>query len=224
MIGGIITDGGGGITPLVAEAEEDINARLDWAGCGRLRTEVGDSPATDGILLIVEGDENLSGLAEMLDGRIPGEEKVPDEEYAIRGETVSHFRSESAAACPVKAGIGISLRLRNQGCDPTTPISDYPSDYGFCSVSASNITAVIRAECLRVGAAILVFALEDAGTHSLRSGGAIATHLANVPDRTLMAIDRWRSLGFMVYIQQQILSFSTGVYVKMSQQPWFRYL
>ena len=33
---------------------------------------------------------------------------------------------------------------------------------------------------------------------------------ANVPDQTLMAIGRWRSLGFMVYIQQQISSFSMG--------------
>ena len=51
---------------------------------------------------------------------------------------------------PVKAGIYIFLRLRDQGCDPTTPISDYPSDHCFPSVSASNIIAIIRAECLRV--------------------------------------------------------------------------
>ena len=37
----------------------------------------------DGILLIVEGDENLSGLAEMLDGSVPGEEEVPDEEHEV---------------------------------------------------------------------------------------------------------------------------------------------
>ena len=99
-----------------------------------------------------------------------------------------------------------------------------PSDHGLRSVSAPNIIAVIRAECLRVGVAILGFAPEDVGTHSLRSGGAMAMHLAEVPDGTLMAIGRWRSLGFMVYIQQQISSFSTWVSVKMSQHPWFRHL
>ena len=52
----------------------------------------------------------------------------------------------------------------------------------------------------------------------------MAMHLAEVPDQTLMATGRWRSLGFMVYIQQQISSFSTGVSVKMSQQAWFRHL
>ena len=147
-----------------------------------------------------------------------------NQKNAIRGETDSHFRSESAAVCPVKAGNDIFLRLHNQGCDPPAPISDYPSNHGLCSISASHIISVIRAKCLRVGAARLGFTLENVGTHSLRSGGAMAMHLAEVPDRTLMAIGRWRSLGFMVYIQQQISSFSTGVSVKMSQQPWFRHL
>ena len=122
---------------------------------------------------------------------------LDNQKNSIRGETVSHFRSKSAAACPVKAGINIFLRLCDQGCAPTTPISDYPSDHGLRSVSASNISAFIRAECLRVGAARLGFAPEDIGTHSLRSGGAMAMHLAEVPNRTLMAIGRWRSLGFM---------------------------
>ena len=38
----------------------------------------------------------------------------------------------------------------------------------------------------------------------------------SVPYQTLMVIGRWRSLGFVVYIQQQISSFCAGVSVKMS--------
>ena len=83
MIREIIADGGGGITPLVAQVEEDVDARLDWAGCGGLRTELGDGLAADGILLIVEGDQNLSGLAEMLGGSVPREEEVPNEEHKV---------------------------------------------------------------------------------------------------------------------------------------------
>ena len=83
MIGGEISDGGGGIATLVAQSEEDVDARLDWTGCGGLRTEVGDGLAADGILLIVEGDDNLGGLAEMLGGSVPWEEEVPDEEREV---------------------------------------------------------------------------------------------------------------------------------------------
>ena len=67
-IGGIIADGGGGITTLVAQAEEDVDAHPDWAGCGGLRTEVGDGLAADAIFLIVEGDDNLGGLVEIIGG------------------------------------------------------------------------------------------------------------------------------------------------------------
>ena len=52
----------------------------------------------------------------------------------------------------------------------------------------------------------------------------MAMHIANVPDRTLMAIGQWCLLGFMVCIQQQISSFSTGVSVHMIAQPWFQHL
>ena len=91
MIGGKISDGGGGIASLVAQAEEDIDARLDWAGCSGLRKEVGDSLTTDGIILIFEGDENLGGLEEMLCGSAPGEEEVPGEEHEVHeGPELDH--------------------------------------------------------------------------------------------------------------------------------------
>ena len=57
--------------------------RLDWEGCGGLRTEMEDSLATDGIIMIVKGDENLSSLAEMLGGSVPREEEVPDKEHEV---------------------------------------------------------------------------------------------------------------------------------------------
>ena len=48
--------------------------------------------------------------------------------------------------------------------------------------------------------------------------------ITDVPDRTLMSIWRWRLLGFIVYIQQQISLFIMGVLVRMSAQLWFRNL
>ena len=65
---------------------------------------------------------------------------------------------------------------------------------------------------------------EDVRAHSLRSGSDMAMHITGVPDRTLMDIRRWRSIQFMVYIQQQISSFSTGVSVRMNNKPWFWHL
>ena len=75
--------GGGGIASPVAQLEEDSDSRLEWEGCGRLRTEVGNGLTMDGILLIVKGDDNLGGLAEMIGGGVPGEDKFPDEEHEV---------------------------------------------------------------------------------------------------------------------------------------------
>ena len=44
-----------------------------------------DGLTADEILLIVEGDENLCGIAEMLVRDVPGEEKVPDKEHKVHG-------------------------------------------------------------------------------------------------------------------------------------------
>ena len=74
-----------------------------------------------------------------------------------------------------------------------------------------------------MGVARLGFA-EDIVTHYLRSGLAMAKHIARIQDQTLMTIRRWRSLGFMVYIWEQISLFSKGVSFHMIAHPWFQHI
>ena len=92
---------------------------------------------------------------------------LKNQKNSIRGDTVSHFFSKSPEAYLVRAGVNTFLRLQEQGCDPSTAVSDYSTPQGLCSVSASSIIVVVRVECKRVGAARPGFALEDVGTHSL---------------------------------------------------------
>ena len=149
---------------------------------------------------------------------------LDNQNNAIKGETISHFRSEYPAVCLVRAGVYIFLRIQEHGCPATTPVSNYPSDKGMCFVGASNIISVIRAKTCQGRAARLGFVSEDVGTRCLHSGRAMDMHIEGGPDCICMAISQWRSKGFMVYIQQQISSFSVGVSVRMGQQPWFRHL
>ena len=143
---------------------------------------------------------------------------LDNQKNSIPGETVYHFRSESHAACPVQEGINIFLLLQEYGYEPATPVKNYSTAQVLRLVSALNTIDVIRAKTQRVGAARLVFSPEDVGKHSLRSGRAMDMHIMGVPDRNLMSIGWWRLLGFMVYIQQQISSFRTGISVHMSKQ------
>ena len=108
--------------------------------------------------------------------------------------------------------------MHEYGYPAVTPVSDYPAaSQGLRSVFALDTGTVLRAKTRLVGASRLVFAPEEVCMHSLRSGGYMAMNIFRLPDCMLMAIGRWRLLGFMVYIQQDISSFSAGISVRTSQ-------
>ena len=65
---------------------------------------MGDSLAVDGILMIVEGEDNLIDPAEMLGRSVPGEEEVPDEEHNIH-EGPEFDRPAVVGALRVFAGL-----------------------------------------------------------------------------------------------------------------------
>ena len=62
-----------------------------------------DSLTADGILLIVESGENLVGLAEMICGGVPREEKVPDKEQTVY-EGPELYHTEVVGALCIFAG------------------------------------------------------------------------------------------------------------------------
>ena len=115
MIGGIIADGGGGITPLVAEAEEDVYACLDWAGCGGLKAEVGDGLTADGIVLFDEGEDNLSCPVEMFGGGVPREEEIPDEEHEIHEGPELDRPAVAGALCALCVFTGSQAEVETNG-------------------------------------------------------------------------------------------------------------
>ena len=59
------------------------------------------------------------------------------------------------------------------------------------------------------------------GTHSLRSGGAMALKLNGYDDTLIRKLGRWRSDTFIHYIQSQIAELTAGVATAMSRLMWF---
>jgi hypothetical protein len=83
-----------------------------------------------------------------------------------------------------------------------------------------DITSKMILDCLRavvhhIGEATLGFKVMEIGTHSIRSGAAMAMYLANVPVFTIMLIGRWSSDAFLCYICRQVQEFSLGVSSRM---------
>ncbi len=65
---------------------------------------------------------------------------------------------------------------------------------------------------------------EEVGTHSIRSGAAMAMYLGECPVYTIMFIGRWSSDAFLRYIQKQVMEFSHNVSKKMLKFQNYRHI
>ena len=64
----------------------------------------------------------------------------------------------------------------------------------------------------------------DIGTHSLRSGAAMALFLADCSVVKIMILGRWSSTAFMKYIRPQVLEWTTGMAQLMLNTTDFRHV
>ena len=61
----------------------------------------------------------------------------------------------------------------------------------------------------------LGIAKHELGTHSIRSGAAMAMYLGECPVYTIMLIGQWSSNAFLQYIRKQVMEFSHNVSKRM---------
>jgi hypothetical protein len=109
--------------------------------------------------------------------------------------------------------------LSYPGCDSNSPVSTVISHDQRKLITGGFVATQLRAAAARLGEDVLGFSPNDIGTHSLRSGAAMAMYLAGVPVFTIMLIGRWSSDAFLRYIRRQVLQFSSGVAGRMVSSP-----
>jgi hypothetical protein len=105
--------------------------------------------------------------------------------------------------------------LSYAGCDTDSLVSTVLVNDKRRNISASFLSTHLQAAAKRLGPDVLGFLHTDIGTHSIRSGAAMAMYLAGVPVFTIMLIGRWSSDAFLRYIRRQVLQFSAGVSKRM---------
>ena len=66
------------------QAEKDVDARLNLSGRKGLQSEVRDSLNSDGVLLVVQGEENMGDVLELLSWGFYREDIFPDEEHGFQ--------------------------------------------------------------------------------------------------------------------------------------------
>jgi hypothetical protein len=130
----------------------------------------------------------------------------------IRHETVHQHATLLSILCPVKAWAAVVQRILSYpGCDTDSLVSTVLTNDRRRLITSTFLATQLQAAAKRIGPDVLGFSHLDVGTHSIRSGGAMAMYLARVPVFTIMLIGRWSSDAFLRYIRRQVLQFSAGV-------------
>ena len=132
-------------------------------------------------------------------------------------ETVSQFRTGQQNLCPVRAAAAIvSVLDSRKDTNGDTTINCFVTESNrLAHVSSLEVRRALRAAATVMGEESLGFKPTEIGTHSIRSGAAMAMHLAEVPVYTIMIIGRWSSDAFLRYIRKQVAQFSQNIASRM---------
>jgi hypothetical protein len=101
------------------------------------------------------------------------------------------------------------------GCDENSLVSTILTNDQQKLVTSAFLATQLQAAAKHIGEDVLGYSHLDIGTHSIRSGGAMAMYLVGVPVFTIMLIGRWSSDAFLWYIGRQVLQFRMGVSKRM---------
>ena len=142
-----------------------------------------------------------------------------------RHESVGMHNTKDPILCPVKAWAYTVRRiLAYPNTTPDSTVNTFLSPSSKApptQISSTSIRNTLRSTVRAIGKDTLGFTADDIGTHSLRSGAAMAMYLAKVPTYTIMIIGRWSSDAFLRYIRKQVEGFSSNISSLMLQNEDF---
>ena len=126
------------------------------------------------------------------------------------------FRSGDPELCPVRAWAAIVRRvLSYPGTDYDSTVNTIYINNKLKTITSSTARTKLRSAARTIGETKLGFKPDDIGTHSIRSGAAMAMYLDKVPTFSIMMIGRWSSDAFLKYIRKQVEQFSHNVSRRM---------
>ena len=140
-------------------------------------------------------------------------------------DTVTHMASGDPTLCPVKAAAAIVRRLRAYpGSNDDTPISTIWRRDRLEHITSKQIADALKDAVTSIGEDKLHIDRNTIGTHSIRSGAAMAMFLGGCPVFLIMMIGRWSSDAFLRYIRKQVEEFNHDVSSKMITHLFHRHI
>ena len=148
-----------------------------------------------------------------------------DQKNDTRQDTITMQHSGDNLLCPVRSLARIITRIRSYPeSSDDLHINTFRSRSSLHQVTGDDMKLALRAAAAVIGEDKLGFKSSEIGTHSIRSGAAMAMYLDEVPVYTIMLIGRWSSDAFLLYIQKQIEQFSHNVSRRMINRQFFMHI
>ena len=137
-------------------------------------------------------------------------------------DTPVYLTASHTPHCPVRALTRIAAYILQHIKDRNTPVYTYWNPKGDTrKVHATDITQAIRTAATDMTLDQYGIAIAQVSSHSLRSAGAMALHLAGVPAHTIRLMGRWKSDAFLSYLHTQLSCFTEGLSSLMSTSHTF---
>jgi hypothetical protein len=146
-----------------------------------------------------------------------------DQKNRAKFATRTAWKTKDPLACPVASWADITRRVRSlPHCVDSTLVYHYTDeDKTTQSVTNDILIKNLRSTVAHLGFTALGYRPRDIGTHSIRSGAAMALVLSGHAAWRIMLTGRWKSSAFLVYVREQVQAFSHGVSDRMIENPNF---
>ena len=148
-----------------------------------------------------------------------------DQKNDQKFDTITMHASAHKLLCPVKAWARVARRVLSIPLASTASfVNLFHDNNKTFEISGTDVVQSLRAAAHAIGEDSLGFKITDIGTHSIRSGAAMAMYLDEIPVYTIMLIGRWSSDAFLLYIRKQVEQFSQNVSSRMIRNLDFAHI
>ena len=140
-----------------------------------------------------------------------------------KSDKVTQHKTHHVLMNPPRIWAAIVKRIRSYpGSSDDTPVSAVWRNNRIEHITGQEMIAAIDRAALAIGYDNLGLKRGDFGTHSIRSGGAMAMALDDLPPYSIMMIGRWSTDTFMKYIRRQVDMFTHNIATRMNKHMSYR--
>ena len=154
--------------------------------------------------------------------------KLDNQKNGWKGVCVFQEANGDSYFCPVRALARRYIHIRGQNshwlvCKRKRLSAHYEGNGKERHLTDKDVSAGVKAAASALNyPTTRGIPIDRIDTHSLRSGGANALHLAGYSDRQIQKMGRWRGETFKEYIREELSCFATGMSKDMQRR--FHYM